>query len=282
MRWPYYKHLFFDCDSTLTAVEGIDLLAESDEKSRRVNQLTQAAMEGALDLEEVYARRLQILKPTRLQVQTLRYTYKQHIVKDAAAVIALLQELGHHVYIISGGLEEPVVEFGLFLGVPREHIRAVGLEYNQLAGAWWEKTRDLRYQEKYLTFDKGALTVSDGKAQIARELMGRQSGRSLLVGDGVSDLLAGRAVDLFVGYGGVVERPRVREEAPIFIHSESLAPLLPLATGPAILRQRLQQDKNHPHGDVIKRALDLVDDDAIIFNDSQLKTNFQEAFHVPY
>ncbi|MCC6606951.1 MAG: phosphoserine phosphatase, partial [Anaerolineae bacterium] len=29
MRWPPYKHVFFDCDSTLTTVEGIDVLAET-------------------------------------------------------------------------------------------------------------------------------------------------------------------------------------------------------------------------------------------------------------
>ena len=50
MRWPHYEHIFFDCDSTLTAVEGIDVLAESAGKRQRVEMLTQAAMEGDRDL----------------------------------------------------------------------------------------------------------------------------------------------------------------------------------------------------------------------------------------
>ena len=29
MRWPTYQHIFFDCDSTLTTVEGIDALADT-------------------------------------------------------------------------------------------------------------------------------------------------------------------------------------------------------------------------------------------------------------
>jgi phosphoserine phosphatase len=51
----------------------------------------------------------------------------------------------------------------------------------------------------------------------------------MLIGDGTSDLEAGEAVDLFVGYGGVVARERVQAEADVFIRGESLAPILPLA-----------------------------------------------------
>jgi phosphoserine phosphatase len=220
MRWPHYDRVFFDCDSTLTAVEGIDVLAESVGKRWRVQVLTQAAMEGERDLEAVYARRLRAVKPTREQVRDIRRSYKRHAVEDAALVIAALHALGHEVYIISGGLAEPVEEFGVYLGVPRERIRAVGISYNQLSGDWWNSNKsDQSGHEEYLNYQEGALTVSDGKAQIIRELLGRQRGRSLLVGDGNSDLLAGQAVDLFVGDGGVVVRPRVLAQAPAFIHS---------------------------------------------------------------
>ena len=202
MRWPHYEHVFFDCDSTLTAVEGIDVLAESAGKGQRVAVLTQAAMDGHVELEDVYEKRLRAVRPTHQQVLDIRRSYKRHIVEDAARVVTALQGLGHKVYIISGGLAEPVEEFGIYLGIPRERIRAVGLTYNELSGRWWEKTDE--DDRRYLAHEDSALTVSDGKAQIVRELLGRQRGRSLLVGDGYSDLRAGAAVDLFVGYGGVV------------------------------------------------------------------------------
>ena len=234
MRWPPFEHIFFDCDSTLTTVEGIDILAEKVGKRRRVEILTQAAMDGAIDLEDIYKKRLTTLKPTRQQVLDLRHDYKRNMVEDAARVVAALQALGHKVYIISGGLAEPVAEFGISLGIPRERIRAVELAYNELSGQWWEKS-DLD-NKRYLHHTEGALTVSNGKAQIVRELLGDQLGRSLLIGDGNSDLLAGHTVDLFVGYGGVVARPKVKAEAPAFIESPSLAPLLGLAGGPAELR----------------------------------------------
>ncbi|MCI0393722.1 MAG: hypothetical protein L0322_02130, partial [Chloroflexi bacterium] len=122
MRWPPFEHIFFDCDSTLTAVEGIDALAQAAGKGWRVSVLTEAAMNGDLDLEEIYAKRLRAVNPTRGQIQTIRQVYKARAVSDAAEVIAALQALGLKVYIISGGLAEPVVEFGLYLGVPRENI----------------------------------------------------------------------------------------------------------------------------------------------------------------
>lgn len=274
MRWPPFEHVFFDCDSTLTTVEGIDVLAETMGKRRRVEVLTQAAMEGAIDLEDVYAKRLRTLRPTHRQVMDIRHSYKRNMVEDAARVVAALQALGHKVYIISGGLAEPVEEFGISLGIPRERIRAVGIAYNELSGPWWERSSN--DDKRYLTYREGALTLSDGKAQIVGELLGEQRGRSLLIGDGNSDLLAGRAVDLFVGYGGVVARPRVRAGAPVFVECQSLAPLLALAGGPAELRMLKTWPMHYPS--LSLKAQYLIHQGALIFNDEQLESKFRRAF----
>jgi phosphoserine phosphatase len=272
MRWPHYKHIFFDCDSTLTAVEGIDILADTAEKKKVVEDLTTAAMNGQMDLEEVYARRLQTINPTHDQIRRIRRHYKRHVVADAAAVIAALHEQNHNVYIISGGLAEPVEEFGIFLGVPRQRIRAVNVTYNQLDGSWWRRYND---DAHYLAYQKGSLTVSDGKAQIVRELLGKQHGRSLLIGDGNSDLLAGTAVDLFVGFGGVVTRERVLAESPAFIHSPSLAPLLALAAGPAALK-RLQNQE------LAQKAVQIIQEGGITFQNEQLNQKFRKACKAVY
>ena len=93
-----YEHVFFDCDSTLTAVEGIDVLAESAGKGQRVAVLTQAAMDGQVELEDVYEKRLRAVRPTHQQVLDIRRSYKRHIVEDAARVVTALQGLGHKVY----------------------------------------------------------------------------------------------------------------------------------------------------------------------------------------
>ncbi len=280
MRWPHYEHIFFDCDSTLTTIEGIDVLADYAGKKWRVEVLTKAAMDGELDLGEVYGKRLQAVRPTREQIRSIRQAYKRNVVEDATAVIQTLQSLGHKVYIISGGLEEPVREFGIFLGVPKENIRAVGVDYNQLGGKWWET--NLPHNEdnnvKYMTYEEGALSISDGKAQIVKELLGKQKGRSLLIGDGNSDLLASKAVNLFVGYGGIEQRERVFAESPIFISTKSLAPLLVIAAGPAGIRQV----QNTPYESVFQKGLDLIQTGALTFNDERLKSKFTQAVDATY
>ncbi len=284
MRWPSYKHVFFDCDSTLTTIEGIDALAASAGKSWRIKVLTDAAMNGDLDLEEVYGKRLRAIKPTRGQINALRQQYKNNDVEDAATVIATLQSLGHQVYIISGGLLEPVREFGIYLGVPAQNIRAVHVSYNELAGDWWIQPEDGQNQSeaRYMSYNPDALTISDGKAQIVRELLDQQRGRArertLLIGDGHSDLLAGRAVDLFVGFGGVAPRQRVQRAAPAYIHSHSLAPLLLLAAGPAAIHRTVQTE----HNAAFTKALQLLSTGAITFQDEQLSQKFHKACETVY
>lgn len=275
MRWPPYQHVFFDCDSTLTTVEGIDVLAENAGKKWRVEVLTRAAMDGDLKLEDVYAKRLQAVRPTHEQISLIRSAYKRNLVEDATAVIAALQFLGHQVYIISGGLAEPVAEFGVYLGVPRQNIRAVQVEYNHLSGQWWTGENA---QERYLTYEEGALTVSDGKAHIVKELLAGKNGRSLLIGDGSSDLLASQAVDLFVGFGGVATRSRVLAEAPAFIHSPSLAPILALAAGPAAIHQLHRT----PHHTIFQKALNLIQTGALTFNNERIHHKFSAAINATH
>ena len=223
-----------------------------------------------MDLEDVYGQRLEQIKPSRSDIQAVRQVYKDHVIPDAALVIAVLQNLGHETYIISGGLEEPVREFGIALGVPADHIRAVGVEYDELVGAWWSHHQGQEAQ--YLDYGRGALAVSEGKEEIVHELMGSQPGRSLLVGDGTSDLLASEAVDLFVGFGGVAARPKVVAGAPVFIRSGGLAPVLPLAAGPSAVGRLEETSYRALFWEGVQRARDATD-----FADARLGETFTNA-----
>ncbi len=230
--WRGCDLIFFDCDSTLSRIEGIDELARLKGKAARVGLLTNKAMDGELDLADVYGKRLQAIRPTRAQLKAVEQRYWETLVDDAPAVIAALQKIGKRVYIISGGLIDAVRGFGRRLGIPPEQIRAVELEYNELSGDWWRYHEPGAQQAKtYLAYDEGPLTISDGKARIIGELADGQPGRRMMVGDGSSDLAASGAVDVFVGFGGVVARERVQTEAALFLRSESLAAVLALAGG---------------------------------------------------
>ena len=51
---PPYATIVFDVDSTLSAIEGIDELAEAAGMRKEVSQLTNRAMRGEIPLESVY------------------------------------------------------------------------------------------------------------------------------------------------------------------------------------------------------------------------------------
>ena len=271
-RWPVYRHVIFDCDSTLTGIEGIDELASHSDTRQRVADLTRSAMDGKAKLETVYGERLEILQPTRGAVRALRSRYRKRVVKDAAALIQALQVLGHEVYIVSGGLFDPVREFGLHLGVAPEHIRAVEVEYDTLSGNWWQGQGP--WHEAYLAVQHSVLTESDGKARVIRELLQNQTGRSLLVGDGVSDLLASREVDLFAGFGGVICRDRVASESKVFIQSKSIAPVLLLAAGTAALEHSGDAGVQA----LAEKAHALIQSAALRWNEMRLAEKFEACF----
>ncbi|MFQ3567291.1 MAG: HAD-IB family phosphatase [Aggregatilineales bacterium] len=276
-RWPSFDLIFFDCDSTLSSIEGIDELARFKGKELRVGVLTQKAMDGDLDLAEVYGKRLRAIRPTRGQLKAIEEQYWEHLVPDAEAVIAALRFLHKQIFIISGGLAEPVRGFGKRLGIPPENIRAVELEYNELSGEWWRYYEpSARARQAYLDYDEGPLTVSSGKVAIVRELAGDRPGRRLMIGDGASDLATRPVVDLFVGYGGVVARPKVKAEADAFIEGKSLAPVLPIAAGPKGYARVI----GTPHQAVFEKglALALGPEPTLTLQTDELHRAFGNAF----
>ncbi len=274
--WSSFDLIFFDCDSTLSAIEGIDELARLKGKAERVGLLTNKAMDGELDLADVYGKRLRAIKPTRAQLKAVEQRYWETAVEDAPALIAALQALGKPVFIISGGLIDAVKGFGRRLGIAPERIRAVELEYNELSGRWWEYAEPQAQQAKaYLDYGAGPLTASSGKSAVISELAGARHGRRLMIGDGASDLATKPDVDLFVGYGGVVARETVKAGADLFLRCPSLAPVLPLAAG----RRGWQRLRGTAHEALYRKGILLaLEQDALHFRDARLRDRFVKAY----
>lgn len=207
-----FASVVFDCDSTLVAVEGIDEL--SGPYRERITALTDAAMDGSVPLEEVYGRRLEIIQPTRAQVDAVGAQYVRTLVPHARETVAALRWLGKTVRIVSGGLLPAVLVVARELGMADEDVAAVGIRFDA-SGA-------------YAGFDAGSpLARSNGKAQvIAAWDLPRPA---LLVGDGATDREARPAVDAFAAYAGVVERPAAVDGADFVLREPSLAAVLALA-----------------------------------------------------
>jgi phosphoserine phosphatase len=275
-HWSSFDLIFFDCDSTLSSIEGIDELARLKGKEGRVGLLTNKAMDGELDLADVYGKRLRAIKPTRAQLKAVEERYWETTVEDAGAVIAALKALGAQVFIISGGLIDAVKGFGRRLGVDPARIRAVELEYNELSGRWWDYAEPKAQQSQtYLDYDEGPLTASSGKSAIISELAETLPGRRMMIGDGSSDLATKSDVDLFVGYGGAVPRELVKAKSDIFITCASLAAILPLTAG----RRGWESLRGSAHESVYRKGIALsLAEEAVQFRSERLRDQFTREF----
>ena len=196
-----YRLVFFDVDSTLVTIEGIDILAGGNAE---IAGLTEAAMNGAIPLDQVYAKRLEAIRPAREQIEQLGAMYMRSVVDGAEETIAALQRGGVIVHLVTGGIEQAILPLAGALSIPSRNVHAVALTFDAHG----------RYQD----FDRRSfLTRSGGKELAVRDIRARSHGKAAFVGDGVSDLEAKPAVDLFIGFGGVVVRPRVKENVDLYV-----------------------------------------------------------------
>jgi len=194
------RFVFFDVDSTLVTIEGIDVLGSGNPEIAR---LTEQAMNGEIALEEVYAKRLDIIRPSRADVEALAQRYIESLVTGAPETIATLRAAGVQIHLVTAGIAQAVQPLALHLGVPERAVHAVALRFNAAC--------------EYEDFDRRSfLTRSGGKELVVRDVRARTHGKAAFVGDGASDLEAIPAVDLFIGFGGVHVRPKVKENAPVF------------------------------------------------------------------
>lgn len=213
---PPFAAVYFDCDSTLSSIEGIDELLEFADASLRqdIAELTTQAMNGTLPLAQVYETRLSKLAPHRDQLDQIGTHYVNNVVRDAALTIAALQFLGKHVGIVSGGLLVPVQHIARHLGVPLQHVHAVPLLFDD--------------DGTYRDFDhESPLWQNGGKVPVVQGAPAEHK-PMVFVGDGITDLETKDHVGRFIGFGGVVARDNVREQADHFVSEASLAAILPL------------------------------------------------------
>jgi phosphoserine phosphatase len=208
------KLICFDCDSTLSSIEGIDELARlrGPEVFARVEALTNDAMNGLVPMEDVFGKRMEIVRPGREEAAAVGRRYVETVEPTAKETLSLLMETGWTPVIISGGFRQTIRPLADFLGVSK--VEAVDLHF----------LPDGTYKGYATTYPT---TRSGGKGQIITELRAEFSPeRVVMVGDGASDLETAPQVDLFIGYGGYVAREKVKREAKAFVTSLGSIPAL--------------------------------------------------------
>lgn len=229
--WQQAQAVCFDVDCTVTKQDALDDLAEFLGVGDQVSQLTNAAMDGRMDLDEALQKRLDIMEPTveKLTAYVKSNPAEARLTPGIQQLIQELQARNVEVFLISGGFRELVLPVADLLGVKRENIfanRFVYMADDTIGPEGYPTIRVRGFDAKEPTSHEG------GKPQAIRGIRAMNPFQTVvMVGDGITDLEAVQetgGADLFVGYGGVIERSVVKEQADWWItHHDELTEALP-------------------------------------------------------
>jgi len=204
----------FDCDGTLSQLEGIDELARQNGVGSQVSRLTEEAMTTTGLNEALYRQRLELVQPALLPVIRLSELYYETRTSDIETVIRSLQVAGKEVFIVSAGINPAVKMFGAKLGIPEESIFAVNVSFSK--------------EGEYLDFDHHSPLVHNHGKRILVERLRKQYPRLGYIGDGMNDFQVKDLVTRFVGFGGHFYRENIKNQCEYYIQEPSMMSLLPL------------------------------------------------------
>lgn len=206
------KLLLFDCDSTLSAIEGVDELGRlrGPEVFKAVEEMTNAAMNGGTPMEAVFAKRLEMIQPTLAELESIGQKYIAQIEPTAVESLKAIRQAGWKIAIVSGGFTQAIRPLADYLGI--ERVEAVELKFKS--------------DGTYAGYNESCPTSkTKGKNVIARKLRDEfQAKPVILVGDGASDLEVKEDLDTFIGFGRYAVRPKVKAGADVFIYALSELP----------------------------------------------------------
>lgn len=201
-----FATVVLDVDSTLSGIEGIDWLAErrGPELAATIVALTNDAMRGLIPLESVYGKRLEVIRPSRAEIDALGTAYREHVAPDASAAFDRMRGAGVKVVLVSGGLRQAIEPLAKSLAVDAADLHAVPLRF----------TADGSYE----SFDASSpLTTSSGKRIVLEKLSLAKP--VLAVGDGATDVVMREVADKFAAYVGFARRENVVAKADLVVDS---------------------------------------------------------------
>jgi len=207
-----FEIICFDCDSTLSEIEGIDELASRAGCGAAMAALTNAAMNGEVSLESVYGQRLDLIRPDKAAIDWVADLYIERMVQGVQETFQQLHEQGKQVHIISGGLKQAILPLAALLNIDEQHVHAV----------------DVLFDDKgdYVGFNKQSpLARNGGKTEVCLQLNPDKL-KMAMIGDGNTDMEAKKAGAFCIGFGGVVARKIVQEQADVFTHEPDLQAVL--------------------------------------------------------
>ncbi|WP_242120340.1 phosphoserine phosphatase SerB [Aestuariivivens sediminicola] len=194
----------FDMDSTLIQTEVIDELAELAGVGEEVKAITEAAMQGEIDFNESFKRRMKLLKGLSEEVLH-NVAVNLPITKGARRLIDTLKSYGFKTAILSGGF----TYFGHYLQ------KEFGIDYVY--------ANELEIKDGVLTGNyKGAIVNGEKKAEFLKEIAKKEGidiSQTIAVGDGANDLPMLNLAGLGIAFHA---KPKVKNNAQSSISSIGL------------------------------------------------------------
>jgi len=194
----------FDMDSTLIQTEVIDELAELAGVGAEVRAITESAMQGNIDFNESFKKRMKLLKGLKEEVLE-NVAINLPITKGARRLIDALKSYGFKTAILSGGF----TYFGKYLQ------KELGIDYvyaNQF------EIKDGALTGNYL----GEIVDGNKKAEYLKEIAEKEGfhiSQTIAVGDGANDLAMLNIAGLGIAFHA---KPKVKDNAQSSISSIGL------------------------------------------------------------
>ncbi|MFC0604385.1 phosphoserine phosphatase SerB [Winogradskyella pulchriflava] len=194
----------FDMDSTLIQTEVIDELAERAGVGEEVKTITESAMQGEIDFNESFKKRMKLLKG--LSEDVLKDVAENlPITKGARRLIDTLHNYGYKTAILSGGF----TYFGHYLqeklDIDFVYANQLEIENGVLTGGYIGDIVDGNKKAEYL--------------QLLADNMGIDIEQTIAVGDGANDLQMLNLAGLGIAFHA---KPKVKDNAQSSISSIGL------------------------------------------------------------
>ncbi len=218
---PKLNHLvntfIFDFDSTLFPDESLDEVLklslrkdpQRKEKSRQIEDICRAGMEGRISFEDSLEKRFTIAKLHKDDIAEYLKTCP-HVSSAMKKCVEFIQKKGQRVIVISGGFNQWILPLSKMAGIKEEFVFTNRFLFNE---------------EGFVTgfMEQNPLARSGGKPELISQLRssGTVVGTVVMIGDGASDLevlKAGQA-DMFLGFGIYQCRPNVEASTPYFFRN---------------------------------------------------------------
>uniref|UniRef100_A0A1A7XND2 Phosphoserine phosphatase n=1 Tax=Iconisemion striatum TaxID=60296 RepID=A0A1A7XND2_9TELE len=197
----------FDVDSTVIKEEGIDELAKFCGVGDAVREMTRKAMGGSMTFKKALTERLSIIRCSREQVNKLITDHPPQLTPGIKELVERLHECNIKVFLISGGFRCIVEHVATQLNIPLHHVYANRLKFY--------------FNGEYAGFDEVQPTAeSGGKGKVISMLKEQYGFKTVvMIGDGATDLEACPPASAFIGFGGNVVRPQIKERCSWYVTS---------------------------------------------------------------